>query len=244
MKIFETYMKISLTIVRIFSKIYFQKAKPRNLKFFISTNSVVETSRKSPLSIITRVNSFSHPINRVSVPSGNVTKTTEKQRRNGGNGVYPHPIYIRGKKRRGLEEEYSKPAYESRPNKNSPLLLLLLPWNERSSDANIDIKGRQVRRLLLLRYLLLLLHPRKRNSSVIAPQIPVNKYFCIGIRLPLYLASVLSYLSPSRVRRRRTLIPRRVVSRRAPQRDLSARLSIGARWKRGLTSSSSLYDSS
>lgn len=119
-------MKISLTIVRIFSKIYFQKAKPRNLKFFISTNSVVGTSRKSPLSIITRVNSFSHPINRVSVPSGNVTKTTEKQRRNGGNGVYPHPIYIRGKKRRGLEEEYSKPAYESRPNKNSSLLLLLL----------------------------------------------------------------------------------------------------------------------
>lgn len=126
----------------------------------------------------------------------------------------------------------------------SPLLLLPSspPWNERSSDANIDIKGRQIRRLLLLRYLLL--HPRKRNSSVIAPQIPVNKYFCIGIRLPLYLASVLSYLSPSRVRRRRTLIPRRVVSRRAPQRDLSARLSIGARWKRGLTSSSSLYDSS
>lgn len=115
---------------------------------------------------------------------------------------------------------------------------------ETNDPPNIDIKGRQVRRLLLLRYLLLLLHPRKRNSSVIAPQIPVNKYFCIGIRLPLYLASVLSYLSPSRVRRRRTLIPRRVVSRRAPQRDLSARLSIGARWKRGLTSSSSLYDSS
>lgn len=147
-----------------------------------------------------------------------------------------------------MEEEYSKPAYESRPNKNSPSPPLLLPSSLKRTilrrEYRYQREGRQVRRLLLLRYLLL--HPRKRNSSVIAPQIPVNKYFCIGIRLPsFYLASVLSYLSPSRVRRRRTLIPeRRVVSRRAPQRDLSARLSIGARWKRGLTSSSSLYDSS
>lgn len=147
-----------------------------------------------------------------------------------------------------MEEEYSKPAYESRPNKNSPPSPLLLPSSLKRTilrrEYRYQREGRQVRRLLLLRYLLL--HPRKRNSSVIAPQIPVNKYFCIGIRLPpFYLASVLSYLSPSRVRRRRTLIPeRRVVSRRAPQRDLSARLSIGARWKRGLTSSSSLYDSS
>lgn len=85
-----------------------------------------------------------------------------------------------------MEEEYSKPAYESRPNKNSPSPPLLLPSSLKRTilrrEYRYQREGRQVRRLLLLRYLLL--HPRKRNSSVIAPQIPVNKYFCIGIRLP------------------------------------------------------------
>lgn len=159
--------------------------------------------------------------------------------------MYIHILFT-FEERRG---EVWKKNIRSRRTSHGPTKTpLLLPSSLKRTilrrEYRYQREGRQVRRLLLLRYLLL--HPRKRNSSVIAPQIPVNKYFCIGIRLPpFYLASVLSYLSPSRVRRRRTLIPeRRVVSRRAPQRDLSARLSIGARWKRGLTSSSSLYDSS